>query len=563
MATGTASNSTYQTLDAASTPRKARPSRKPGLSPGNRIDAKDPGRAGTQSKNAKARDWIPWILLFLCAGERLAFLVGSQDRSWPFSIFYEGDAETFYNFARAILAGQPYDGGIPFHPPLFPMVLAMFHGLLSDPVPNELLRGILGVLSAAAPVLLYRFGRDLVGRGPAAVAGFLAALSFGLDAIGTSATSEGLYLFLLLVALDVARNPIPPRDGWRGLARPGAIGAIGGLMALTRAEGVLGILLIGAIRIGADTIGSGDSGQDPSGRMDGPTARKRIAIRHGAAILAGLLVIILPWTIRNAVTLSRWNNGPGRAIATRLPTLVPITAYGPLNFALANNDSATGGFRRAILTSQASKGVLDLKDPQHRHYFLHGTAEGLRWITGHPVRFIGLVGKKLDITSRAFDLGWTPWNIPLGRTGLRRPVDIFSPGYTGLRWLQLGLAAIGIWLLLRERRATAVLLPAAPATAGIAAAILFFGYVRLGVLMLPFFFLFEGVALVWIAGRLPAKIRGVFRDPWVSRGLLLAAAAIAIAAAAQDRDYHVSGTTDRVGGMLDRDSDMSITPISK
>lgn len=488
---------------------------------------------------------MPWILFLLGAAERLAFLIGSQDRAWPFSIFYEGDAEAFHDYAQSILAGQRFDSGIPFHPPFFPLVLAGLHALLGSPVPNELLRALLGIASAAVPVLLYLVVRDLIGRGPAIAAGLLAAFSFGLDAISTSATSEGLYLVLLLVSLFLARAPAG--DGRRaGLARAAILGAIGGLAALTRAEGAGAAILIMVVWLAEDLRAR---------------PRRAIALRTGAAWAAGLLIILLPWTIRNAVTLSQWNDGPGRAMGTRIPTFVPITAYGPLNFALANGDSANGEFQRKLLTSKSNLAILDLKDPQHRHYFLNGTAEGLRWIANHPTRFAGLVGRKLDITSRALDLGWTPWNAPPGRTGLRRPVDMFAPDATGLRFIQMVVACAGIWLLLRNRRRKAAILFAAPIAASAIAATLFFGYVRLGILTLPLVFAFEGTALAWIAARLPERARRSIHRREVRWSLIALAAAVLIFAAVQKRDYRASGTADRPGGTLNRDAEIRISPI--
>jgi len=501
-------------------------------------------RSRPRERQTPGKDRIPILLFALAAAERLSFLIGSLDRGWPFSIFYEGDARRFFDYAQAILAGQRYDNGIPFHPPLFPLVLAALHGIMGPPAPNELLRAMLGVASAVVPVLLYRILRDWVGRGTAAVAGVLAAFSFGLDMIGTAATSEGTYLILLMVAVYLAARA--PEEGRRGLVRGAAIGALGGLAALTRAEGLLATILIAAVWLGREAIAR---------------THRRVALRAALAWSIGLLCVILPWTIRNAVVLSEWNAGPGRTMGTRLPTLVPITSYGPLNFALANCDSATGGFQRKLLPSKATSGVLDLSDPQHRHYFLHGGSEGLGWIAGHPGAFARLAGRKLDITSRALDLGWTAWNLPLGRTGVRRPVDVFAPGATGLRWAQLVLSLAGAWILLRRRGRGQALLLAAPIVSAVLAAVLFFGYVRLGVLALPFLFAFEGVALSRLSDRFPDRARRVLRARWTRWTLAAVAAAILILATVQNRNYRASGTTDRPGGKLDPDAEMRITPI--
>ncbi|MEO8276787.1 MAG: hypothetical protein ABI639_11260, partial [Thermoanaerobaculia bacterium] len=73
-----------------------------------------------------------WALAFgaLAALLRILFVLSGTDRTWPFTVYYEGDSETFFRFARALLAGELYDGGIPFHPPGFAFFLSGLHALV-------------------------------------------------------------------------------------------------------------------------------------------------------------------------------------------------------------------------------------------------------------------------------------------------------------------------------------------------------------------------------------------------------------------------------------------------
>ncbi len=484
-----------------------------------------------------------WILFGLALAERLACLIGSNDHTWPFSIFYEGDAEAFYNYAQAMIAGRPYDNGIPFHPPLFPALLSVLHRLIGSPVSHELLRSILGTLSAVVPPALYIGLRGAIGRGAALAAALLATFSFGLDILGVSATSEGLYLFLALALLGVALSEALP--GRPGIARGAALGLLTGLLGLARAEGLAVGFFVLAVWIG------------PSLRA----APRRFAPAT-IAWLIGLLVALAPSTIRNAEALSDWNARTGQALGAHIPTFAPITSYGPLNFALANNAQATGGFQRSLLTSREHEAVLDLADPQHRHYFLNGTQEGLRWITGHPGAFLSLAGRKLGIITRALDLGWSPWNFPLGRTGTRRPVDLFAPDASGLRFVQLFALGAGIWLLIRGRKTRTLLLLACPIAGALLAGSLFFGYVRLGAVVLPFAFALEGVAIAHVAGRFPERLRVRLGRGMVPRVLAATALALLIFAMAQDRNYNASGSSQRPGGQLIRDAEMKIAPLN-
>ena len=85
-------------------------------------------KAGTGSKTAD-RSWtrdaaIAAGLFALAALVRILFLRATIDKDLPFSIFYYGDSRVYREFALAILRGDLYDNGIPFHPPLFAWVLS-------------------------------------------------------------------------------------------------------------------------------------------------------------------------------------------------------------------------------------------------------------------------------------------------------------------------------------------------------------------------------------------------------------------------------------------------------
>lgn len=496
----------------------------------------------TTRPQPRRRDRIPGILLLLTVCERLAFVFGSIDRTWPFSIFYEGDSEAFFNYAQAILKGLPYDNGIPFHPPLFPLVLSGLHALLGDPVAHGILRAVLAVASAAVPVMLYLLLRSLIGRAAALAAGLLATFSFGLDVLGSAATSETLFLLILLGMLLITREGFV--EGRPGMLRALLLGALGGALALTRAEGILLAFAIPVVWVGKSIL------RTPSRSV--PTL---------IAVLIGLALVLTPWTVRNSLSLEKWNRETGSRIGTELPTFVPLTSYGPLNFALANNDYATGGFQRDLLTSKSDIAVLDLSDSEHRHYFLNGTGEGWTWITQNPAAYASLAVRKLDINLRSLDLGWSPWNLPHGRAGTRRPVDLFAPETSGLRWVQLLIAAAGLVILLRMRETKrGALLIGLPILAALPVTLLFFGYVRLGMITAPFIYAFEGVALAALASKLPGRLRQLFARRLTTSILVALAIAVLVYAGTQERNYIASGKTDRPGGKLSRDAPMQISP---
>ena len=84
------------------------------------------GAADAPAKRAPERTDLRLAagLALLAWLHRLAFLSSNRDRAWPYTVFYEGDSRTFFEYARALLAGRLHDSGIPFHPPGFPGFLA-------------------------------------------------------------------------------------------------------------------------------------------------------------------------------------------------------------------------------------------------------------------------------------------------------------------------------------------------------------------------------------------------------------------------------------------------------
>lgn len=173
---------------------------------------------------------------------RVLFLFSGTDRSWPYTVFYEGDSETFFRFARALLSGELYDGGIPFHPPGFAFFLAGLQtlvgaGAANAAVPHLAIKLILAVVVGGGTVaLLYLATAAALGRTVAIVTALLAAFHFGLYVLAVAPVGDGLFQLLLLAAITlVIRRP----EGELTRARIFLLRLVWGAMALTRAEGIL------------------------------------------------------------------------------------------------------------------------------------------------------------------------------------------------------------------------------------------------------------------------------------------------------------------------------------
>jgi hypothetical protein len=496
-------------------------------------------------------------------------LLSNQDRHWYYTIFYEGDSETFHQFARAIVHGGVHDSGIPFHPPAFPHFLAFIHSLIgagagAHDVPHLAVKIAMAFVGSLSVGLIYLVSRPFLGRALALTASALCLYSFGLYVFSVAPLTESLYLTLLLLGILVwsrfLSHPLSVRDldarhGKHSSRKAGessagvsgkeilaglSFGLLLGLSALTRAEA----MLVGAILWGTGVVGSLI------------VYRRRLKswrfLAPWAAAVAAFVLVLTPWTLRNAQRMTDINYQWRGRLSEPLPTFVPITAYGPLNFAFANNELSDGSFSRKILPSSGGERVLDLSDPEHLHLFLHGYSVGLEYIRGHPGDFLKLVLRKWGIFFEAWKLGWTQWNLPGGLNGLRRPVDLFVPHSHSGVWLQLPLAILGLVVLLwrsggPRRWCVLVLLLT---LSGMMTTALFFGYVRQGALLLPFWMSLVAAGLGWIAGRLRllglAGSLGQARPPlgWlrILGFVALALLAIEIWGATTHREYQATGT---------------------
>lgn len=170
------------------------------------------------------------------------------------------------------------------HPPLWSFLLAVVSILggagsplgVTGPEGDFVAHRLAGcVVGAAVVVLIGLLGRRLGGERVGLVAAGIAAVYPVLVTADASLMSETLYGFFVVWAVLLAYRLIDrPTAG-----RAAALGAVVGLAALTRGEGLLLLPLLAI----------------PLAWRGGRTGR---ALRVGAAC-AGMLIVIAPWTIRN------------------------------------------------------------------------------------------------------------------------------------------------------------------------------------------------------------------------------------------------------------------------
>jgi hypothetical protein len=202
-----------------------------------------------------------------------------------------GDASAYHLLSVNLADGRgyirPFDDALlglerptAEYPPLFPAVLALPAWVGADGVEDQ--RVFLAFVGAGTVVLVGLLGRRIGGRGAGLTAATLAALYPMLFQSEGTLMAEALYAPLVTASLLLAYGALD-RPGMRSFA---ALGVVLGFAALTRAEGIL-LALVLVVPLCA--------------RLDEIDASRRF--RLALVALGAALVVVAPWTVRNALRL--------------------------------------------------------------------------------------------------------------------------------------------------------------------------------------------------------------------------------------------------------------------
>jgi 4-amino-4-deoxy-L-arabinose transferase-like glycosyltransferase len=194
--------------------------------------------------------------------------------------FYHGQANLIAE-GKGFIHPLFYVGGITApsaeHPPLWPLVLSVTSLLGGTGFVAHRLTGV--AIGVVATVLVGLLGRRAGGQRAGLIAAGIAAIYPVLVAADGSLMSETLYGALIAAALLLA---LRMRDR-PGLVLAGALGVVIGLAALTRAEGLLFLVLLAV----------------PACIAARPVLGTRRTVVAVAVAVLGAAVVIAPWTIRN------------------------------------------------------------------------------------------------------------------------------------------------------------------------------------------------------------------------------------------------------------------------
>ena len=196
------------------------------------------------------------------------------------------DSADYVRHAVSIASGDGYpdsyvaEGPSAFRPPLYPYLLGAVYAISGDDAGVEAGRVFGAILGALVVLGIYGVGRLAWGRDVGLLAAALAAVFPPLVFAHFALISEPLFIVLELGVVACALAARRAGGNWKWAL---AAGVLCGLAALTRSNGILFVIpaLIGVW-----------------------VARPRFsgaALAAPAAVLAGLVLTLAPWTIRNAV----------------------------------------------------------------------------------------------------------------------------------------------------------------------------------------------------------------------------------------------------------------------
>ena len=501
---------------------------------------------------------------------RLIYLSHAPDRDWPYSANYQGDAVEWVEYATALDEGRPFEFDLPLRSPAVGYVLHWLHpggGVIHGPFWG--FKALWCCISALMCGLAYVAFVRSAGRRVALIAAAMCVFSFGSYVTATSLNNEALYTFLLMaIVLGWQQLIRTPR-----IAIAIVVGALHGIATLVRQEHTLFMLMM--VAVAAWEFWRPHSHISEAGgrkHISLHVAWSNICCL-GLVLIASVLVC-LPWSIHGHRAIQRFNTttsdnpdydhfqaqwtpeargyiesmpafarkgnasfidgyviAGGHRIVTAqeidtffkdvfggyvpkpISPWVLVSMRGPLDFALANHKNAGGGFSKAaLIRSNENDPALILGRPDHLRLVNEGYSIGFASITGDFSQWISNVGAKLSNFSDGITLGFTGANLPIGRGGVRRPVDVISaePG-DAIAWraFVLMLTALGVGVAI-ARRIGAIWLTMIAYK--IIVTIFFYGYARQAVSILPAFFFFQAVAIEqigrWLrpAVRLPSRM---------------------------------------------------------
>jgi 4-amino-4-deoxy-L-arabinose transferase-like glycosyltransferase len=296
---------------------------------------------------------LPWLVGVALAVRLLYVLAGSD--------VPPQDTPDYDEIAHNLLAGKGFVSSSnwfghelrAWRAPVYPMFLATVYGAIDDShAAVRLVQAILGTVTVA---LIYLLTWRLQPAA-AASAGWLAALYEPLVASTNEVMTEVLFTALLVAGVTLAVES-RHRRGWRW---PAAAGLVLGLAVLTRPVGLLAAVAIIAIASWED--------------LWRQRAWRRW-LRFSCSLSAGVVVAMLPWTVRNATVFGAF---------------IPVSTHGGFIVARSNADVPDWRLPHGWRIDRQTFDAFPDEIERDRRWM----AEGVGWIAENPGDWLRLGGER-------------------------------------------------------------------------------------------------------------------------------------------------------------------------
>lgn len=462
--------------------------------------------AGTAPDAAAARErlWAAGVFVWVIV-THLGWLAGDLLWNRPISPLFAGDALHFLETARLGALGERVGAGLPFHPPLTAWLLTPLWWIFGAPesvyVASKAMMLVLNAATWTATYWLLR--KRLPLAGPVCLLG---PLAFGELLLSSAANSEAPYRLLLATLLLLGTR-------WPLLG-----GALHAAAALTRAEHLLAMAV---------------------GGVAAALARPRLR-RWIAWTALGCAALLVPYLLSARADLRDYNRRHASQLAEPLPEWVPISFYGPLNFALAQREEGIHFSRQTLPPGSAAEAELDPTVPEHLELIVHGYRVGWSEIAARPLRFLERAGAKLVHSLGALGGGWTWRDWPKSGPWVRQPVDLAAARAPVWWVVSCAFVALGAWSTRADRGLLAAM--AVLVAYRLAVNVAFFPYLRSMMIAGPAF-----LTLFWLGWR-PLWRRFTGRALAVA---VLVLALLHLPSAWRTRRYLLSGERNAEGVILD------------
>jgi 4-amino-4-deoxy-L-arabinose transferase-like glycosyltransferase len=407
----------------------------------------------------------------LCAIVAIAFAlrlgwVLYADVSPPLAWQLSGDQFSYYHYGREIAAGRGYESYITgeptaYYPIGYPATLAVLYWLVSHtPVPNDymLATNLLHAAAGTASVALtYVIGRKLFGRLAGLLGAAILAVFPNIVFQVASVQLETVFIFWCLAALAV----LVTHDWSAGLPSTRRLVVFGALLGVSVVIRPFSVWFVVGVLVAGLIAGGG----------------WRRSLKAAAVPLLVVVLMSVPWTIRNAV---------------RMDAVVVSSTNTGDGLCLDRFEGANGEFRWAD-----HEGCADPNLPEVERNNAN-TRKAIGWVIDHPGREIVQIGRRARLMFASDSDGIQAVNgLGDGQVMSDATIRVLEKLADDFYYVVLALAVVGVGIGIGSRQGRRPELALVVVSMGslIAVPLLLWGNPRFHLPFSPFLAIFAGAAI--------------------------------------------------------------------